>query len=72
MNSLFFVVCIVAIVSVYGLVSEYMKARARKDERGAGVDEALAQIDVLEERVRVLERIVTEKKIDLRSEIDDL
>ncbi len=72
MNSLFFVVCIVAIVSVCGLVSEHMKGRARKDERGAGVDEALTQIDVLEERVRVLERIVTEKKIDLRSEIDDL
>ena len=38
MNSLFFVVCIVAIVSVCGLVSEHMKGRARKDERGAGVD----------------------------------
>lgn len=72
MNSLFFVVCIVAIVSVCGLVSEYMKGRARKDERGTGVDEALAQIDVLEERVRVLERIVTENKIDLRGEIDRL
>lgn len=72
MNSLFFVVCIVAIVSVAGVMSEYIKARARKDERGMGVDEALAQIDALEERVRVLERIVTENKIDLRSEIDDL
>jgi hypothetical protein len=49
-----------------------MKSRARKDERGAGVDEALAQIDLLEERVRVLERIVTESKIDLRREIDRL
>ncbi len=72
MNSLFFVVCIVAIVSVCGLVSEYMKGRARTDEHGAGVDEAIAQIDVLEERVRVLERIVTENKIDLRSEIEKL
>jgi hypothetical protein len=72
MNSLFFVVCIVAIVSVCGLISEHMKSRARKDERGAGVDEALAQMDLLEERVRVLERIVTESKIDLRREIDKL
>jgi len=72
MNSLFFVVCIVAIVSVCGLISEYLKGRARKDERSAGVDEALAQIDLLEGRVRVLERIVTESKIDLRSEIDRL
>ena len=72
MNSLFFVVCIVAIVSVCGLISEYMKGRNRKDEQGDGVDEALAQIDVLEERVRVLERIVTASKIDLRSEIDKL
>ena len=72
MNSLFFVVCIVAIVSVCGLISEYMKGRTRKDEHGDGIDEALAQIDVLEERVRVLERIVTENKIDLRSEIEKL
>ena len=35
-------------------------------------DETRAQMDVLEERVRVLERIVTENKIDLRKEIDKL
>jgi len=72
MSSFVFVICIVAIASAAGLIREYIKASAKKDERGAGVDEALAQIDLLEERVRVLERIVTESKIDLRSEIDRL
>ncbi len=72
MNSLFFVVCIVAIVFCAKVVTEYLKMRATKEERGANADETLAQMEVLEERVRVLERIVTENKIDLRKEIDKL
>ncbi len=72
MNSLFFVVCIVAIVFCAKVVTEYLKTRATKEERGANADETLAQMEVLEERVRVLERIVTENKIDLRKEIDKL
>ena len=35
-------------------------------------DETSAQADALEERIRVLERIVTENKFDLRREIDRL
>ncbi len=72
MNSLFFVVCIVAIVFCAKVVTVYLKTRATKEERGADADETLAQMEVLEERVRVLERIVTENKIDLRKEIDKL
>ncbi len=72
MNTLFYVVCIVAIVSIAGVVTEFLKARASKEESGANVDETQAQIKELEERVRVLERIVTESKFDLRKEIDKL
>lgn len=72
MNSLFFVVWIVAIVCCASVVTEYLKTRAKKEERGVDADETLAQMGVLEERVRVLERIVTESKIDLRKEIDKL
>lgn len=72
MNSLVFVVCIVAIVSVARVVTEFMKTRPRKEEGGPDVDETSAQMELLEERVRVLERIVTEKNFDLRREIDKL
>ena len=72
MNSLLFVVCIVAIVVCANVVTVYLKTRATKEDRGADADETLVQMEVLEERVRVLERIVTENKIDLRKEIDKL
>jgi hypothetical protein len=72
MNSLFFVVCIVAVVCTAGVIKEYLKTRAKKEERGVDADETYAQMEILEERVRVLECIVTESKIDLRREIDKL
>ncbi len=72
MNTLFYVVCIVAIVSIAGVITEFLKTRARKEESGADVDETQAQMEILEERIRVLERIVTENKFDLRKEIDKL
>ena len=72
MNTMFFVVCIVAIGCTAGVVSEYLKTRAKKDEGGADIDETLGHMEELEERVRVLERIVTENKFDLSKEIDKL
>ena len=72
MNSMFFVVCIVAIVFAAGLAKDWMKLKAKKAEKNATPDEYLAQIETLEERIRVLERIVTENKFDLKSEIERL
>lgn len=72
MNNLVFVVCIVAIIFAAGVAREWIKARAARDERGEDFDDAAAQIEALEERIRVLERIVTENKYDLRKEIDRL
>lgn len=72
MNSMFFVVCIVAIACAASVLREYFKTRASKDETSVDADETLAQMEVFEERIRVLERIVTEKKFDLRKEIDRL
>jgi hypothetical protein len=43
-----------------------------KQESDMEADEATAKLDQLEERIRVLERIVTENKYDLRSEINSL
>lgn len=72
MNSMFFVVCIVAIVFTAGIVKEWMKLKAKSADKKAKPDEYVAQIETLEERIRVLERIVTENKFDLKREIDKL
>ncbi len=72
MNSLFFVVTIVALGCLTAVVLKYLDVRNERQERAQGADETFARLDALEERIRVLERIVTEKRIDLRKEIDDL
>ncbi len=72
MSNLFFVVCIVAIACATAVATEWIKARKVRDEKSDDFDNAAAQIDALEERIRVLERIVTENKYDLRKEIDRL
>ncbi len=72
MNTMFYVVCIVAIVLAANTVQQYLKLRHRKDDRSALADETQAQLDALEERIRVLERIVTRNRFDLRDEINKL
>ena len=73
MNStLFFVVCIVAIVMCANVIQSYLKHKSKQPEIDAELEETLAKIDVLEERIKVLERIVTENRVDLRTEIDNL
>ena len=72
MSNLFWVVCIVAIVMTAQTVRKIYEMRhARKEDDDKTSDE-LARLDELEERIRVLERIVTEDKHDLRREINRL
>lgn len=71
-SSLFFVVCIVAIVMAANSYQAFLKMKNQKAKRDPELDESLAQIEKLEERIRVLERIVTESKTDLGQEIDSL
>jgi len=72
MNTMFYVVCIVAIVLAANTVQQYLKLRHRKEEKNVVAEETQAQLDKLEERIQVLERIVTENKIDLKQEINRL
>jgi TolA-binding protein len=69
---MFYVVCIVAIVLAANTVQQYLKLRHRKENKSAQAEETQAQLDALEERIRVLERIVTENRFDLRDEINKL
>jgi uncharacterized transporter YbjL len=66
MNTLFYVVCIVAIVFTADTIQKYLKVKNDKDKsQDPELEETLAQIDRLEERIKVLERIVTESRHDL-------
>ena len=72
MSTMFYVVCIVAVVFAADSYQKYLKMRHEKQENDPELEESLAKIDRLEERIRVLERIVTESKTDLGREIDTL
>ncbi len=73
MNSVFvFVLCIVAIVMTAGVIQTYIKHEKKLPETDNDPDEMLETIDRLEKRIQVLERIITEKDVDLKQRIDDL
>ncbi len=72
MNTLFYVVCIVAIVFTADTIQKYLKMKNSEKSTDSDLQETLEHIEKLEERIRVLERIVTEDKVDLRKEIDEL
>lgn len=68
----FWIVCIVAIVFAAQAFQKYLKMQQEKKPADPELDASLAKIERLEERIRVLERIVTENKFDLGKEIDNL
>lgn len=72
MNTLFYVFCIVAVVVIADTVQKIHKTRLEKKANDVLADNELAKLDQLEERIRVLERIVTENTHDVRSEINRL
>jgi hypothetical protein len=72
MSTLFYVFCIVAVVVIADTVQKIHKSRSDKRAHDALSDDELAKLAQLEDRIRVLERIVTENKRDLRSEINRL
>ncbi len=72
MSTLFYVVLIVAVVMIADTVQKIAKMRHEKETNDQKVSEEMERLDQLEERIRVIERIVTEDKHDLRREINNL
>ena len=72
MNTMFYVVCIVAVVFTADCFQKYLKMKHEKKQHDPELEDSLRKIELLEERIRVLERIVTESKHDLGREIDSL
>ena len=68
-----FILAIIALTFGYALLKAMIgKQSDSKVESPEGSEEMMARIDVLEDRIRVLERIVTEGNHDLKREIDQL
>jgi len=72
MNTMFYVVCIVAVVFAADTYQKYLKMKHEERKHDPELEDSLKKIELLEERIRVLERIVTESKHDLGREIDSL
>lgn len=73
MNStLIFVLLLVFIVICGELIKTWMKQKKELPDKDEELIQTLAKIDQLEERIKVLERIVTENRFDLKNEIDSL
>ena len=72
MNVFTFVFLVVTVVVVSELIKTYIKSRDKTKSENDEVDEALLKIDRLEERIQVLERIITEDRYDLKKRIDNL
>jgi hypothetical protein len=73
MNNVFvFVLCIIGMVTTAEVVKTYLKREKKLPASDADPDEMLETIAMLEKRIQVLERIVTEKDVDLKQRIDEL
>ena len=71
-SSLVFVLLLVGIVMTANVIMTWLKQRKKEPDTNEELEETLSKIDMLEERIRVLERIITENRFDLKKEIDSL
>jgi len=71
-SSLVFVLLLVSIIFGAGVIKTWIQQKHQKQEPNEELEEAASKIDQLEERIRVLERIITENRFDLKKEIDSL
>jgi hypothetical protein len=75
MNPFEFVIVIVVLSFIYRLISLLLQRKDTRRSSEQASDEALAmqrRLNEVEERVRVLERIVTDERYDLRQQFKDL
>jgi hypothetical protein len=71
-SSLIFVLMLITIVMCANIVQTWIKQRKVVPDDNADLVDTLAKIDLLEDRIKVLERIITENRFDLKQEIDSL
>ena len=66
------IVIIVVVYYVYKLVTDLAKHKSQNREAMSELDSRVTKIEELEERIEVLEKIVTDKNYDLKDQIDKL
>ena len=67
-----FALLTVTVVVCAKLIQACIESRNKARSENEADDETLLKIDRLEERIQVLERIVTEDRYDLKKRIDNL
>jgi hypothetical protein len=72
MNVFEFVLAIIALSFIYRLLAHWMRAKATRPTEDGAAQELQRRLDQVEERVRVLERIVTDDRFDLKQQFKDL
>jgi len=72
MDKLTFVIAIVAIVMGAGVIRQWLISQTKTQKKPSDLDQRLKKIEELEERVQVLEKIVTDKHYDLNQQFRDL
>jgi hypothetical protein len=72
MNVFTFAFLTVTVVLFAKLIQTWIENRSKLTSESEAVNETLLKIDRLEERIQVLERIITEDRYDLNKRIDNL
>lgn len=72
MNPFEMVVIIVLIAVGAGVINNYLKHKAESGTGQADPREWMDKLDAMEERIRVLEKIVTDRDYDLKQKFRDL
>jgi len=72
MNPFEFVIAIIALSFLYKLVDGLVKRKAGRRTESSVDNQVLRRLGEVEERVRVLERIVTDERFDLKQQFKDL
>lgn len=72
MNPFEFVLAIICIVFLFKLLDAWVKHKLSAKQAPAADDETIRRLAELEERVQVLERIVTDERFDLKRQFRDL
>ena len=76
MNAFEFVIVIVIVSFIYKLLTAFLRSREYRRSNDESANESTAamqhRLEQLEERVRVLERIVTDDRFELKQQFKDL
>ena len=72
MDKFTFVIALVAVVMGAGVLRSYLLGQRRSPREPEGYADQMRGLDELEERIQVLEKIVTDQQYDLKQQFRDL